>query len=141
MEAPETDSTTVFTARITGRDMSDQAEIDSVSLTEKVVFLGVVQLSDEEETPVDSSELTAICNDHCSELELDLLGHLTEVDVMRALSSLSASGFLTEAEVEERSPVGKGRPVYELDVEHEPLVEELAEDERVGPLVDRVRAS
>ncbi len=121
--------------------MSEQAEIGSASLTEKVVFLGVAQLSGEEETPVDSSEVTRTCLDHCSDLETDVLGHLTEVDVMRALSSLAASGLVTEAEVEDRSPVGKGRPTYALETDHEPIVDELADDDRVGPLAKRVRGA
>jgi hypothetical protein len=121
--------------------MSDKSGITEASLTEKVVFLGVVYLSDEGETPVDSSELTVTCNDQCSELEMDVLGHLTEVDVMRALSSLAASGLVTEAEVEDRSPVGKGRPTYALETDHEPIVGELADDDRVGPLAERVRGA
>ena len=118
--------------------MSEQAEIGSASLTEKVVFLGVAQLSGEAETPVDSSEVTRTCLDHCADLEADVLGHLTEVDVMRALSSLAAGGYVTEVDIEDRSPVGKGRPTYALDTDHGPLVEELAADERVGPLAECV---
>lgn len=99
--------------------MALDSTLDSLSLTEQVVLLGLVAVHRADETPAQTHELRRHCNRFVDGVEADVVGKLTEADVMRSLYRLEDDGFIEEVDVGERSPTGKGRPAYELDVPEE----------------------
>lgn len=114
--------------------------IESTSLSQRVVLLGVVELSEQGETPAHSGEVKGTCAERLREIEGDVVGGISESEVIRALNDLAAEGILSQDEVEDQSPVGKGRPAYSLSVERTEALDALGEDERLGALVDKIRA-
>jgi predicted transcriptional regulator len=70
--------------------------------------------------------------------DVDDLGKLTEAEVDSALHSLEADGVVSAPSTDDSSPVGKGRPAYELAVDADTLLDALAGDERLASAVDRV---
>jgi Cdc6-like AAA superfamily ATPase len=114
--------------------------IESASLSQRVVLLGIVELSEQGETPAHSGEVKRTCAGRLREIEGDVVGGISESEVIRALNDLAAEGILSQDEVEDRSPVGKGRPAYSLSVDPAEALDTLREDERLGALVDEIRA-
>ena len=113
--------------------------IESTSLSQRVVLLGLVELSERGTTPVHSGDVKRACQRRLEEVEGDVVGELSEPDAIRALNELAGAGILSEAEVEDRSPVGKGRPTYALAADPEAVLDALAEDDRLTPLVEEIR--
>jgi hypothetical protein len=66
-----------------------------------------------------------------------VVGTVSEADVTRALNELD-DDHLRTVEASERSPVGKGRPAYELTYATTALVESLGDDDRLRTVVDRL---
>lgn len=114
--------------------------IESTSLSQRVVLLGVVELSERGKTPVHSGEVKRTCAERLREVEGDVVGGISESEAIRALNELAAEGILSEHEVEDRSPVGKGRPTYTLAVDAGDALEALSDDERLEALVEEIRA-
>jgi len=120
--------------------MSETLDLDGLDLTHRVVLLGVVELDDDGETPVHAGEVRAHCADALASVEGDVVGTLTEAEVARTLNELDAAGAL-EGSRDDTSPSGKGRPGFRLAVADEAALDALADDNRLGSLVDRTRAS
>lgn len=117
--------------------MGDEVELDSATLTHRVVLLGVADLAAAGETPAHAGEVARTCNDALDAVEGEIVGRLTEPDVVPALRELEAEGFVDGIR-ENTSPTGKGRPRYYLDVDRSRLLDELADDARVAGVVDEV---
>lgn len=113
--------------------------IESTSLSQRVVLLGLVELSEQGTTPVHSGDVKRVCQSRLEEIEGDVVGGLSEPEAIRALNELAGAGVLSEAEVEDRSPVGKGRPTYALAADTAAVLDALAEDDRIAPLVEEIR--
>lgn len=66
-----------------------------------------------------------------------MLGAPSEVDLTRALNDLAATDLVSETR---RGPsaTGKGRPVYEMVADNDAVLDELADDERLATVVERV---
>lgn len=112
--------------------------VSQTSLAQRVVLLGLVSLAEREACPAHSFEIRR----ECAALEHDVddvLGGLSEADVMRALNELQAIGLVEEHALEDPSPVGKGRPNYEPAVDSKSLLDVLSDDHRVGRVVTHVR--
>ncbi|WP_254537018.1 hypothetical protein [Halomarina litorea] len=113
--------------------------IESTTLSERVVLLGVTELTERGQTPIHSSSVKRACVDRLGEVDGDVVGSLSESDVVRALNRLEGEGLIARVTVEDPSPVGKGRPTYELSADPDRVLETLAEDGRVARLVEGVR--
>jgi len=90
----------------------------------------VVELSEEGETPAHSYEVTGRAKARLDDLDRDPFGGIERGEVIKALGSLAEANLLSKGET--TSPVGKGRPAYELAVESGSVVEELRGEDGVG---------
>lgn len=118
--------------------MSESAVLDSVSLPQRVVLLGVLDLDVRGETPAHAVAIRRASNGALDAVAGSVVGRLSEAEVARALNELAAEGLLTSRRRGD-SPTGKGRPTYEPDADPDALLDDLAEDDRVAGLVERVR--
>ncbi|MEF8785089.1 MAG: hypothetical protein V5A45_04085 [Haloarculaceae archaeon] len=116
--------------------MSDA--ITSLSLSSRVVLLTVTQLSQNGETPAHTGQVIRANADGLDAVDADTLGKISEAEVSRALNRLEDEKLVEMANQREKSPVGKGRPAYTLAVDIETVLDELADDETVAPLVKQV---
>ena len=108
-------------------------DIETATLAERIVLCSAVALCKAGTTTMHSGELRAAANERLEHAE----GlHVSEADVMRALNALAETTLVSEVESDDTSPVGKGRPRYELSVELDTVVNALADDERVAALLD-----
>ncbi len=104
--------------------MSEISGLDTMSRTECLVLLGLVELECHDRTPVQTHELRRICrNGVVGEC---VVGSVSEADVMRSLYRLEAADVVEEVTPESTSPTGKGRPSYELAVDPETVVDHAA---------------
>ncbi|MFC7142139.1 hypothetical protein ACFQMA_20165 [Halosimplex aquaticum] len=117
--------------------MSDPVELDSPALSTYVVLAGVVELSVRGETPAHAVEIRRACNRAMEAVDVDVLGTVTEAEVSRTLNELDAAD-LVDGRRDDTSATGKGRPAYRLTADAEAVRTQLAEDERVAPLADRI---
>ena len=111
-------------------------ELESTSLVERIVLCCLVDLAGEGETPVNTAELREIITERLEGVGSHHVGRVAEADVMRALNGLSEQPMVSEERPDDRSPVGKGRPVYDLTVDPAPLREALADDDRLRPILE-----
>lgn len=119
--------------------MTEDHGLDATTLTERVVLLGVADLTARGADPAHSGAVVSACSNRLADVDGDVLGHLTESDVIRALNRLEAAGLVTETVPDDPSPVGKGRPRYELGPGPEVVLDSLAGDDRLARAVDGVR--
>jgi tRNA G26 N,N-dimethylase Trm1 len=119
--------------------MAADMDPTETTLVQRLVLLGVVGLDAAGETPANTVDVIHACEDHIDAVDADVLGDPTEAEVSRALNSLEAGGLLAKTPLDDSSVVGKGRPAYRLAVDGESLLSTLADDDRVCPVVDRVR--
>ena len=96
---------------------------------QRFVLLAVADLALEDRLPVHSFDVRERCTARtgsvtCAE------GGIERTAVLHALEALSGDGPLTEVEV--TSPVGKGRPGFDLDPGPAEVVAALVSDESVG---------
>lgn len=117
-------------------NMSDA--ITSLSLSSRVVLLTITHLTQNDETPAHTGQVIRANADHLDAVEADTLGRVSEAEVSRALNRLEDKGLVEMASQREKSPVGKGRPAYTLAVDIETVLDDLADDDAVGPLVEQV---
>ncbi|THE66572.1 hypothetical protein D8Y22_00075 [Salinadaptatus halalkaliphilus] len=101
---------------------------DTLSRTEQVVLLGVAYAHREELTPVQTHDLRRLCRSSLETGETDLVGTLSEADVMRSLYTLEATDVVEEVETDGTSPTGKGRPSYTLAVGIDVILEGVDDD-------------
>lgn len=109
-------------------------ELEEMTLTERLVLLGLVRQVRHDEAPTTSAELLTVCQACLDGVDADVVGRLTEADVTRALNTLATNEFVEEA-MQQRSPVGKGRPTYTLRTDVDSTLSALSADERLAPLV------
>ena len=119
--------------------MTELTDVESTTLTHRVVLLGVAELSGRDNVPAHAGEVVSTCIDSIDTIEGDVLGKVSEADVARALNELEDAGLVERAEVGDTSAVGKGRPAYVLPLGAETLCESLDDDTRINGLVDHVR--
>lgn len=100
--------------------------IDSLSLTEQLVLLAVADAHRNDETPAQTHEVRRTCRTRLDDLESEIVGTVTEADVMRSLYRLEGEGIVEEVRAEERSPTGKGRPTYTLSEPSEAIYEGIS---------------
>jgi hypothetical protein len=112
-------------------------DIESTSLTQRVVLLGLADLSTSDETPAHAPTVLRTCSEAVDDVDGDVVGRLTESDGARALNELETTG-LVESISDAESPTGKGRPRYRLAVDRTFLLDALGEDDRLVPVVDRI---
>lgn len=116
-----------------------EGSIDEATPFQQFVLLTVADLDSREETPAHSYDVKRTCESYGADLEGELFGGVTRQQVINALSALEEAGLLDEEEVQ--SPVGKWRPAYALSVPRETVLDALADDDRLGPVVARIRRS
>jgi hypothetical protein len=119
--------------------MSELSDVEGTTLTQRVVLLGVAELSGRDDVPAHAGEIVSVCVDHVDEVGGDVLGRVSEADVARALNRLEDADLVERAEVGDTSAVGKGRPAYVLPMGATALCETLDGDDRLTRLVDHVR--
>jgi predicted ArsR family transcriptional regulator len=112
--------------------------LDSTTLSQRLTLLGVARLSADGDTPAHAGEIARICARQHEAIDGDVVGNVSEAEVTRALNELDADGIVETADAGERSPVGKGRPAYELRVDRTTLVEAFADDDRLDALLERL---
>ena len=115
-------------------------EIETLSLSCRVVLLSMTQLAQMGETPVHTGQVIQTTKNHIASVDADTIGNIDEAEVNRALNRLEADSLVEMAELDDSSPVGKGRPAYSLDVSAETVLETLSADEAVASLADEIRA-
>jgi hypothetical protein len=120
-------------------DPDPDPDLAETTLADRVALLGVTDLAMAGRTPAHSGEIRRTCLEHVEALEGEVVGRPSEADVMRALNRLVAEGLLEEVQSGDASPVGKGRPEYDLTGPAEPVLSALAGDDRLGPLTERLR--
>jgi Cdc6-like AAA superfamily ATPase len=112
--------------------------IESLPLSGRVVLLSMTHLSRTEETPVHTGQVIRTTSEHLDAIEADTIGKLDEAEVNRALNRLEAGGFVEMVDVDDASPVGKGRPAYRLDIQVDTVLETLGEDDSVATLAESI---
>ncbi|TYL40080.1 hypothetical protein CV102_00420 [Natronococcus pandeyae] len=112
--------------------MVAESDIEALSLTEQVVLCAVAEASQDDENPVQTHEVRRACRDRLDEVDTEVVGTITEADVMRSLYRLESEGLVEERQTGDRSPTGKGRPAYELneriDAVYEGVSDELVDE-------------
>jgi len=112
--------------------------LDSTTLVQRLTLIGVGSLSTRGETPAHAGRIARVCDEQAESIDVEVVGRVSEAEVTRALNELDAAGFVDTADAGERSPVGKGRPAYDLDCDPETLVERFESDDRLERVLDRL---
>ncbi|MDS0473902.1 hypothetical protein [Natrinema sp. 1APR25-10V2] len=107
--------------------MSETATFDSLSLTNQVVLLGVADLAADDETPIQTHTVRQHCRQHLENVDTEVVGTITEADVIRSLYRLEDAGLVEEREPSSSSPTGKGRPAYSLAVSVDAVYDGVAD--------------
>ncbi|WP_136715162.1 hypothetical protein [Halorientalis salina] len=116
------------------------ADLDAVDPFHRFVLLAVIDLRNRSDTPVHSFDVTGVCEDLIDEFEglAEMIpGGVTRQRVIEALTTLEEADLLGKERTE--SPTGKGRPAYSLAIDEPAILDQLADDERFAPAVERVR--
>ena len=108
--------------------MAAESDIESLSLTEQLVLCAVAEADREKDLPAQTHEIRRICRARLADVDAEVVGTITEADVMRSLYRLEAEGIVEEVQPEERSPTGKGRPAYTLNEAAETVYEAVADE-------------
>lgn len=109
---------------------------ESTTFAQRIVLCCLVDCAEDDRTPIDSASIRETARKLLESTESAPIGSVSEADVTRALNALVGAGLLEERRPEDRSPVGKGRPKYELRIDHESLRDELCEDDEVASLLN-----
>lgn len=116
-----------------------EGEPASRPLSARIVLLCLVDLENAASTPVHTGEVVRESRDLLETVERDLMDSLSEAAVNRALNRLEADGLVEMSTPSGTSPTGKGRPKYTLAVDTSEVLEPLAGDDEVAPIVDHVQ--
>lgn len=108
--------------------MNDELPFDSISLTNQAVLLGVAEFAADGETPVQTHDLRQHCRRNLADADAEIVGTLSEADVIRSLYRLEDLDLVDEVESSDRSPTGKGRPAYALSVPVDAVYEGVTDD-------------
>jgi len=115
----------------------DDISIESLTLVERVVLLGVAEAMRDGDEPAASWEIRDRCEQRLDQIDADVLSRLAEQDVIRALNVLGSEPYVTE-HTEDRSPAGKGRPKYSLSATPAAVLSALESDDRLAAAVAAV---
>lgn len=118
--------------------MDRSPAVDSLSLLEQVVLLAIADADAHGETPVASLTIKEHCEALLDHVEADVVGDLTERELMRALNTLGTEPYVRETQ-STTSPTGKGRPTYALDMDPTAVLTALDAEDRLTPAVETVR--
>ena len=102
--------------------MSDRLD-DSISPADRFVLSALATFERHDRTPVRTDEVRRLCRACTPSDELQIVGTVSEADVMRSLYHLETTSLVREVELDATSPVGKGRPAYDLRIDEAELVE------------------
>lgn len=116
--------------------MTTNSSLESTTVTERLVLHELAGLEAEGRTPARATDVLGSCRGRLADLEDVVGGRLSEADVVGACRTLADKGLVTEQTPDATSPVGKGRPAYELAVDAAIVRESLAEDDRFHRLSD-----
>lgn len=111
-------------------------QLESTSLADRVVVATLLSLSSADRTPANTADIRQASSERLDSDGTEPMGHLSEADVIRALNGLVETELVVENRLDDGSPVGKGRPEYELGVDAERVREFLATDDRVAPMLE-----
>lgn len=120
--------------------MTDGSSLASASLLEKVTLVALADLTNRGETPAYPFEVRSAISDCIDPLADEVIGMPDDAAVSRSLNALEADGVITLDESADRSPVGKGRPAYELRDAPREVLEPIADDDRLLAAIEQVRA-
>lgn len=109
--------------------------LESTDVAERVVLTELAECTRQGECPIATLDLLDGCRRRVTELDELVAGRFTEADLLRSCHSLAATELARENPPEEGSPVGKGRPEYELVVDAETVQKFLSDDDVFGSLV------
>lgn len=112
------------------------ANLDETSLAQRIVLCCLADATESGETPLNTAEIREAATERLDRDDTEDMGHLSEADVMRALNGLTVTEIVDESRPDDRSPVGKGRPVYSLTIDIDRIRECLADDDRVAELLN-----
>ena len=115
--------------------MANKTTLESASLAERLVLLSLLEVESE---PAQTHDLRRTCLSLAEEADDPVVGRVSEAEIIRSLYSLEAAGVVDEHEPEETSPIGKGRPQYELTVEEEVVLEAAREQSALEEIVEDV---
>lgn len=115
----------------------DDISIESLTLVERVVLLGVAEAMRDGDEPAASWEIRDRCEERLDQIDADVLSRLAEQDVIRALNVLGSEPYVAE-HTDDRSPAGKGRPKYSLSTEPAAVLSALESDDRLSDAVAAV---
>jgi Cdc6-like AAA superfamily ATPase len=115
-----------------------EGKLASRSLSGRIVLLCLADLEYTASTPVHTGEVVRESRDLLETVERDLMDSLSEAAVNRALNRLEDDGFVEMSTPSGTSPTGKGRPKYALAVDPVEVVEPLAGDEEIAPIVEHI---
>lgn len=118
--------------------MGEQIDIESLSLTERIVLLGITDAVEQDEDPVASLDVKAQCEPLLNHVDADFVSNPGEPDVARSLSVLGTKPYVSE-DRSNTSPAGKGRPKYSLHTDTDPVLDALEDDDRLQDAVEFVR--
>lgn len=114
--------------------MTDRSALEGTSLTERLVLNELAALERNGRTPVQAMDVLGRCRERLEQLDEVAGGRLTEGELVRACRTLRDRGVVSEIQPDATSPVGKGRPAYELDAETETVQSVVREDARLTGL-------
>lgn len=109
---------------------------DSTTFAQRITLCCLVDLTEGGRTPVDATEIKSTAKRLLESADGQPVGGLSEADVVRSLTELADTELVDEHRPEDRSPVGKGRPKYALDVDAGELRATLVDDDEVGSVLD-----
>lgn len=103
--------------------------LESTDVSERVVLAELAEWTLTGECPIATLDLLDGCRGRVKELDALVAGRFTEAELLRSCHSLAATELVRENPPEDGSPVGKGRPEYELAVDVETVQEFLSDDD------------
>lgn len=112
--------------------MTDRSAIEATGVTERLVLLELAAAERRGGTPTPALDVLDGCRSRLEALEEVAAGRFTEADLVRACRRLDERGLVTQVEPDERSPVGKGRPAYELAADPDAIRTVVSDDDRFG---------
>lgn len=116
--------------------MTERSDLESTDLTERVVLFELAERDGDDDTPASALDLLDGCRSRVRALDGVTGGKLTEADLVRACRSLAATDLVRERPAPETSPVGKGRPAFDLAVEAATVREFVRDDDRLAGVTD-----
>lgn len=108
------------------------ANLEETSLAQRIVLCCLADADGTGATPLNTAEIREAAAERLDREDTEDMGHLTEADVMRSLNGLTDTDIVEESRPDDRSPVGKGRPVYSLAVDVDEIRRCLEDDDRVA---------